>query len=368
MADVHAVYHLAATVGVRLVVENPVEAIRNNIDQTAALLEAVANHANLINTPASGNTAGNTNGTTKGNVEHAGKNVGSNAAGSVGENVGGNVGGVLVASSSEVYGMTDRIPMREDQTLELGPTTSPRWSYAHSKALDEHMALAYHQNGKARCVVARLFNTIGPRQIGNYGMVVPRFVQRAVAGLPLEIYGDGTQTRCFCDVRDTVEALIRLVETPACHGQVFNVGRAQPISITDLAKRIIARSNSRSTLAYVPYEQAYAQNFDDLMRRAPALEKLQTATGFSATISLDQTLDDLISLERTASTNQHQGAQSVVKPGAKSADRQAEVAARSASQPACNVNVNPGQAEISTNDVKPPRHSGKTGTSWSRSQ
>jgi UDP-glucose 4-epimerase len=251
------VYHLAAAVGVKLVVDEPIDMIRNNVEETAELLDAVA----------------------------------ARAPGAA----------VLIASSSEVYGKGVRMPLSEDDDLLIGPTTSARWSYALSKALDEHLALAHHRRGKLAAVVVRLFNTIGPRQVGRYGMVVPRFVQRAVEGGELEIYGDGKQTRAFCDARDVVRALAALVADRACHGRVFNVGSDREITVEHLADRVIALAGGDGvSKRFVPYDRAYDVGFEDPQRRVPDLRRIRAAIGFEPRYDLDRTLSELIALARAS--------------------------------------------------------------------
>lgn len=255
LRDAACVFHLAAAVGVKLVVDDPPAMIRNNIDETAAVLEAAA----PARVP------------------------------------------VLITSSSEVYGLNPNMPLAEDQTLLYGPTHSSRWSYAMTKALDEHMALAMHRRGQVSAVVVRLFNTIGPRQVGTYGMVVPRFIQRALSGEALEIYGDGRQTRSFCDVRDVVRALTGLMNDPNLHGRVFNVGCDAEITIDALAQRVIALTGGGEK-RYVPYDQAYERGFEDPQRRVPDLTRLRQAIDFKPRYTLDDTLKDLITTARAVAT------------------------------------------------------------------
>lgn len=252
--DVSLIYHLAASVGVQLVVSDPARIIRNNIDETAVIIDAA-------------------------------RRVSAS---------------VLIASSSEVYGKSDALPLREDGDLLYGPTTGSRWSYAMSKAVDEHLALSYdaqmkQNNAQAGAVVVRLFNTIGPRQVGHYGMVVPRFVQAAVQGKPLTIYGDGLQTRSFCDVRDVVKAMTLLLENSANHGQIFNVGSDAEITIHALADRVIAMAQSTSSKEIISFDQAYRPGFEDpFRRRVPDVNKLKEATGWEAQWTLEATLKELI--------------------------------------------------------------------------
>jgi UDP-glucose 4-epimerase len=249
------VYHLAAAVGVRLIVEQPVRTLVTNIQGTETVLE----YCNRF-----------------------GKRV-------------------LVASTSEVYG--DR---REPESLTegsrriYGPTTARRWAYAESKALDEFLALAYHQERGLDCVVVRLFNTVGPRQSGQYGMVVPNFVANALAGRPLEIHGDGTQTRCFCHVQDTIRGLMGLMDDRAAAGEIFNVGSTERITIRELAEKILELTGSSSELVSVPYDQVYGQGIEDMLHRAPSIEKIRAAIGWEPTRDLDQILRDVLEYVRTA--------------------------------------------------------------------
>jgi UDP-glucose 4-epimerase len=249
------VYHLAAAVGVRLIVEEPVHTLVTNIQGT----EIVLDHCNRF-----------------------GKRV-------------------LVASTSEVYG--DR---REPEALDeeskrmYGPTTARRWAYAESKALDEFLALAYHQERGLDCVIVRLFNTVGPRQSGQYGMVIPRFVTSALAGRPLEIHGDGTQTRCFCHVQDTIRALAGLMDARDISGQIFNVGSTERVTITELAERVLALTESTSSTVPIPYDEVYGQGIEDMLHRQPAIEKVSGAIGWQPTRSLDEILRDVVEYARAA--------------------------------------------------------------------
>jgi UDP-glucose 4-epimerase len=247
------VYHLAAAVGVRLIVEQPVHTIVTNLEGT----EVVLDHCSRF-----------------------GKRV-------------------LVASTSEVYGdpRTEE-PFREDDRRVYGPTTQKRWLYADSKAMDEYLALAYHQERDLDCVIVRLFNTVGPKQSGQYGMVIPKFVQAALAGTPLEIHGDGTQTRTFCHVLDTVSALIGLANEPAADGQIYNVGSPNRISIRELAGRVLEETGSSSELTVVPYDQVYGLGIEDTLHRIPSIEKVAEAIGWSPRRSLDEILADVIAFER----------------------------------------------------------------------
>lgn len=246
------IYHLAAAVGVSLILDKPIEAIETNVNQTAALLRFAA-----------------------------GLDRGAPAA------------NTLIASSSEVYGKGIRAPFAEGDDVVYGPTTAARWSYACSKAIDEYLALAHFGAGHLPVVIARFFNTVGPRQVGDYGMVLPRFVRSALAGDEMVVFGDGAQTRCFCHVHDVVEALPRMVATPACHGQVLNLGSDEPITIIELARLVISTLDSSSTIKIVPYDEAYPAGFEDLRHRQPDLTRIREAIGFAPTRTLEQTILDI---------------------------------------------------------------------------
>jgi nucleoside-diphosphate-sugar epimerase len=247
------VFHLAAAVGVRWIIDNPLLSIRTNIRATEVVLE----QASRFEKP------------------------------------------VLIASTSEVYGKNDSGALSEDDDSIIGATHITRWLYANSKATDEFLALAYHRERGLPVVIVRFFNTIGPRQTGQYGMVVPRFVQQALRGEPLTVYGDGQQTRCFTDVRDAVSAMTRLMETPAASGQTFNIGNSREISIEQLAKIVIQRTGSMSQLRFLPYEQVYERGFEDMRRRVPNVTKLRATIGFAPEISLEQALESIIRAYRT---------------------------------------------------------------------
>ncbi len=242
-ADV--IVHLAAAVGVRLIVESPVRTIETNVNGTQLVLEAACKKRKLV----------------------------------------------LNASTSEVYGKNTQVPFREDADLVLGPTTKGRWSYAASKALDEFLALSYWKEKKLPVIVVRLFNTVGPRQTGRYGMVLPNFVQQALDGAPITVYGSGKQSRCFCDVRDCVEALARLMATQRSIGEVVNIGNTEEITIEELAKLVKERTGSASPITYVPYDQAYEPGFEDMQRRVPSIEKLADLTGFRPKTALPEIID-----------------------------------------------------------------------------
>jgi UDP-glucose 4-epimerase len=249
------VYHLAAAVGVRLIVEQPVHTLVTNVQGT----EVVLDYCNRF-----------------------GKRV-------------------LIASTSEVYGdHREERPLSENDRRVYGPTTERRWGYADSKAMDEFLALAYHQERRLDCVVVRLFNTVGPRQSGQYGMVIPRFVERALAGAPMEIHGDGTQTRSFCHVSDTVRALKGLMDDGATTGEIYNVGSTERISILELAERVQAKTRSRSELTFVPYDQVYGLGIEDTLHREPSIDKVKAAIGWRPTLDLDRILADVIEHTRRA--------------------------------------------------------------------
>jgi UDP-glucose 4-epimerase len=247
------VFHLAAAVGVFKIIENPVETLRINVRGTETVLACAAKKGLPV----------------------------------------------LIASSSEVYGKSNRVPFSEEDDIVLGPTSKTRWSYACSKLMDEHLALAYYAQRGLPTVIARLFNTVGPRQTGDYGMVIPRLVRQALAREPLTVYGDGRQTRCFAHVRDVVRGLAGLLETPAVRGRAYNLGADQEISIQSLAERIRDRIDPSLEIAHVPYEKAYAPGFEDLRRRVPDLARIRQAIGFKPSRTLDDILDDVISHERS---------------------------------------------------------------------
>lgn len=250
------IYHLAAAVGVRLVIEAPIHTIETNVHETSAVLQFAAS----VGTP------------------------------------------VLIASSSEVYGKLNHTPFHEDDDVVYGPTTLSRWSYACSKAIDEYLALAYHDRDGLPARVIRFFNTVGPRQRGEWGMVLPRFTEAALAGAPIEVHGDGLQSRCFCDVRDIADALPRLLGEPSCEGTVMNLGKDESITIIDLARLVCETLGSDSEIRLVPYDQAFGPGFDDLRERRPDLGRVRTAIGFEPAIPLRRTIEDL-AVELTARRN-----------------------------------------------------------------
>jgi UDP-glucose 4-epimerase len=198
---------------------------------------------------------------------------------------------VLLASTSEAYGKSADVPFLEDGDLVLGPTTRSRWSYACSKLIDEFLALSYWREQKLPTVVARIFNCVGPRQTGRYGMVIPRFVRQALSGGPITVYGDGSQSRCFADVADVVRGLIGLMGEPKAYGQIFNIGSDAEITILELARKVRERVNPKAEIVTVPYDQAYEPGFEDLKRRKPSLEKIKAAIGYRCTVTLDETID-----------------------------------------------------------------------------
>lgn len=242
------IYHLAASVGVDLVMSEPVRSIETNVEQTAALLRF---------------------------IEQTG------------------AGPMLFTSSSEVYGKATRRVFSEDDDVVYGPTSVTRWSYACAKAIDEYLALGHHRAGTARCVVVRLFNTVGPGQVGAYGMVLPRFVRAALAGEPIRVFGDGSQSRCFCDVRDVVSVMPRLLADPIHHGRVFNLGSDTPITIRGLAETVRTVLGSSSPIEFVPYNEAYPPGYEDLQFRRPDLARVRSAVGFAPGIGLERTIRDI---------------------------------------------------------------------------
>ena len=242
-----AIVHLAAAVGVELVVKSPVYTITTNIGGTDAVLHAARRYRAKT----------------------------------------------LIASSSEVYGKGTHVPFHEDDDVLLGPTCRHRWAYAASKMVDEFLGMAYYREYSLPVVSFRLFNTVGPRQVGHYGMVMPRFVGAALADDTLQVYGDGTQTRCFCHVKDAVRAIIGLANEPAAVGQVFNIGSTEQVSIMQLAHRVISLTHSSSEIVLVPYEKAYAEGFEDMQRRVPDITRIQQAVGWTAEYSLDEIILDV---------------------------------------------------------------------------
>ncbi|MCS6861982.1 MAG: GDP-mannose 4,6-dehydratase [Abditibacteriales bacterium] len=256
IAECDEIYHLAAAVGVRLIIEEPVETIETNILGT----EVVLNLASKYNKK------------------------------------------TLLASTSEVYGKNNAVPFREDDDSVIGATTKSRWSYACSKAMDEFLALAYHKQKGLPVIIVRLFNTVGPRQTGRYGMVIPNFVRQALLGQPLTVFGDGEQSRCFMHVQDAVKALIALMAHPDAVGQIFNLGSDQEVTINELARRVIHLTESSSTIQHIPYHQAYEPGFEDMRRRVPDISKLRRLIGFAPQRSLDEILCSVIEYFRNGRT------------------------------------------------------------------
>lgn len=246
--EADAVFHLAAAVGVRLIVESPVHTIETNVSGTETVLKVAAKKKRPV----------------------------------------------LLASSSEVYGQSSDFPFKEDGNLVLGATTKSRWSYACSKAIDEFLALAYFKEKGLPTVVARLFNTVGPRQTGRYGMVIPTFVEQALSNSPISVYGDGTQTRCFCHVADTAAALDALIAEKASYGQVFNIGATEEISINALAEKVKKICRSSSSIVHIPYDEAYEEGFEDMKRRIPCVSKVREYVGWQPERNLDQVLRDVM--------------------------------------------------------------------------
>lgn len=245
-------FHLAAAVGVRLIVEQPVHTIETNVRATETVLGAAAKKQKKV----------------------------------------------VIASTSEVYGKSTSLPFREDQDLQLGPTTHSRWAYACSKALDEWLAFAYSSERGVPIVICRLFNTVGPRQTGRYGMVLPEFARQALRGEPITVFGSGEQSRCFAHVADSVEALIRLSESPKTVNEVYNVGSNEEVTIRRLAELVREAAGSRSEIRLVPYADAYAAGFEDMQRRVPDVAKLERATGFRPAIPLSRIIQDVVEFQR----------------------------------------------------------------------
>ena len=252
VSECDMVYHLAAAVGVELIIKNPIGVIETNIKGCEAVYRTAARYRKKV----------------------------------------------LLASTSEVYGKSEHVPFGEDDDRVLGPTTRNRWSYACSKAMDEFLALAYAKQQDLPTVIVRLFNTVGPRQTGRYGMVVPRFVQQALRGEPLTVYGDGQQSRCFTAVSDVVRAIAGLAAEPRAEGEVFNVGSTEEVTIAALAQRVIARIGSTSPIVFVPYDQAYEVGFEDMRRRVPAIGKIGALIDWTPRVNLDGILDSVIAYER----------------------------------------------------------------------
>jgi len=253
------IYHLAAAVGVKLIVESPVRTIETNIRGTEVVLHHAAKKRKRV----------------------------------------------LITSTSEVYGKTEKVPFREEDDLVMGATHKGRWSYACSKAIDEFLAIAYWKEKRVPTVIARLFNTVGPRQTGQYGMVIPNFVRQAINNDPITVYGDGSQTRCFTHVRDVVGALMKLIEHPQAVGDVYNIGSTQEVSILQLAQRIRELTGSKSEISFLPYEMAYEEGFEDMLRRVPDISKITGLIGYSPKFNLDEILMSVVDYQRLKSSNQN---------------------------------------------------------------
>ena len=251
LPDVDVIYHLAAAVGVKLVADDPVRTIETNIYPTDTLLQlAVQGRKKFL------------------------------------------------ASTSEVYGKNPKEKWTEEDDLHLGPTSRPRWAYGCSKAIDEFLALAYFQKYGLEIVVARFFNVVGPRQVGHYGMVLPRFVESALKGDPLTVYDDGSQVRCFAHVNEVIDAIVNLMETPAACGRVFNVGSDEPVSVRELAEAVVRQAGSSSEIRHIPYSEAYGHDFEDVQRRVPDVSRLHETLGTTPRMPLTEILDDIIRWKR----------------------------------------------------------------------
>ena len=251
------IFHLAAAVGVKLIVESPVKTIETNVHGTEVVLSLASKKKKRV----------------------------------------------LIASTSEVYGLSTQVPFREDGNLVMGATTKGRWSYACSKAIDEFLALAYWRERKLPTTVVRLFNTVGPRQTGQYGMVIPTFVKQALSGRPITVYGDGKQSRCFCYVGDVIGALLKLMDDERAVGEVFNVGSNQEITIGDLAKKVKELTRSESEIVFVPYDEAYEEGFEDMPRRVPDTTKINQLVGFKPEMTLEGILGKVIDFHRDRPAN-----------------------------------------------------------------
>jgi len=250
---IDVIYHLAAAVGVKLVADDPVRTIETNIYPTEVLLRLAVQGGQKF----------------------------------------------FLASTSEVYGKNFKEQWTEEDDLQFGATTRPRWAYGCSKAIDEFLALAYHRKYGLNVAIGRFFNVVGPRQVGHYGMVVPRFVDQAMAGGPVIVYDDGGQVRCFGHVREIVDVVMRLMETPTAFGQVFNIGSDQPVSIKELAEQVIAKVDPQIEIQYIPYGKAYGDDFEDIRRRVPDLTKLKTTLNYSPSLALSSILDEIIAWKKS---------------------------------------------------------------------
>lgn len=246
------IYHLAAAVGVRLIMDSPVRTIETNIRCTEIVLELAETKRKRV----------------------------------------------LITSTSEVYGKREQVPFREDDDMVWGPTNKSRWSYACSKAIDEFLAIAYWKEKKVPTVIARLFNTVGPRQTGRYGMVIPNFVTQALTGADITVFGDGSQSRCFTHVNDGVNALVGIAAHPQANGEVYNVGGTHEITILELAERIKRMTESKSRIVFIPYSTAYEEGFEDMVRRVPDITKLNKLIGYEPTVSLEAGLESIVEDQR----------------------------------------------------------------------
>jgi len=253
MTGVEVIYHLAAAVGVKLVAEDPVRTIETNIYPTELLLRMAAQGGQRF----------------------------------------------YLASTSEVYGKNPKEKWTEEDDLCLGPTSRPRWAYGCSKAIDEFLALAYHRKFGLKVVIGRFFNVVGPRQVGNYGMVIPRFIDQALANKPVQVYDDGEQIRCFAHVREVVECVMNLTNCEAAEGRVFNIGSDVPVSIRELAEAVIQNVGSSAEIEYLPYSQAYGDDFEDVRRRVPDVSRLEETLGSTPSVPLDEILKDIIAFKRS---------------------------------------------------------------------
>jgi UDP-glucose 4-epimerase len=253
VSECDVIFHLAAAVGVRLIIQEPVHTIETNVMGTETVLKTALRYRARV----------------------------------------------LIASTSEVYGKSSKVPFHEDDDVVLGPTSRHRWAYAASKMVDEFLALAYHHERGLPVTIFRLFNTVGPRQTGRYGMVIPRLVQQALHGEPLTVYGDGSQSRCFCNVADSVRAILGLADAPQALGQVFNIGSTEEVTILDLARRTIVLAHGsdldwHKRITFIPYAEAYAAGFEDMQRRVPDTSKIREAIGWTTEVPLDETLRQVI--------------------------------------------------------------------------
>ena len=253
MLETEWIFHLAAAVGVKLVAEDPVRTIETNIYPTERLLRLARSGGQRV----------------------------------------------FLASTSEVYGKNPKEEWTEEDDLQFGPTSRPRWAYGCSKAIDEFLALAQHREHGVPVVIGRFFNVVGPRQVGNYGMVVPRFVDQALAGGPVVVYDDGSQIRCYAHVREVVDCVVRLMETPGAEGRIFNIGSDQPVSVRELAEAVIGKIDPAIPIEHIPYGQAYGDDFEDVRRRVPNVDRLRETVGVKPSLSLGQILDDIIVWKRS---------------------------------------------------------------------